>query len=90
MIRIKELINTMSDQDRLYAVILIEQGKGMRYNKKTMSEVFENYGNRGVKSWITDKYYNERGEIRLSLFIELKGDTKKCSDVNYSTIVCSL
>lgn len=76
MIRIKELINTMSDQDRLDAVILIEHGKGMRYHKKTMSEVFENYGNRGVKSWITDKYYNERGEIRISIFIELREDKK--------------
>lgn len=76
MIRIKELINTMSDQERLDAVILIERGIGDRYNKKTIPEVFENYGNRGVKSWITDKYYNERGEIRLSIFIELREGIK--------------
>ncbi len=77
MIRIKELINTMSDQDRMDAVILIENGKGMRYNKKTFPEMFENYGNRGVKRWITDKYHNERGELRLSIFIELRGGNKK-------------
>lgn len=76
MIRIKELINTMSDQDRLDAVILIENGKGDRYHKKTIPEMFENYGNLGVKNWIIDKYYNERGEIRLSLFIEVKEKTK--------------
>ncbi len=77
MIRIKELINTMSDQERLDAVILIEHGKGQRYNTKTMPEMFEDYGNRGVKSWITDKYYNERGEIRISIFIELRGGNNK-------------
>lgn len=76
MIRIKELISTMSDQDLMDAVILIEDGKGMRYNKKTIPEMFENYGNRGVKSWITDKYHNERGDLRLSLFIEVKEKTK--------------
>lgn len=76
MIRIKELISTMSDQDRMDAVILIEDGKGMRYNKKTFPEMFEDYGNRGVKSWITDKYHNECGELRLSLFIEVKEKTK--------------
>lgn len=76
MIRIKELINTMSDQERLDAVILIEHGKGQRFNNKTMPEMFETYGNRGVKSWITDKYYNERGEIRLSIFIELREVSK--------------
>lgn len=77
MIRIKELINTMTDQEMMDAVILIENGKGDRYNKKTIPEMFENYGNRGVKSWIIDKYYNERGEIRLSIFIELRGGNKK-------------
>lgn len=77
MIRIKELINTMSDQDRLDAVILIENGKGDRYYKETIPEMFENYGNRGVKSWITDKYYNVHGELRVSIFIELRGDNKK-------------
>ena len=40
MIRIKELINTMSDRERLDAVILIEHGMGKRYNKKTMPEMF--------------------------------------------------
>lgn len=76
MIRIKELINTMSDRERLDAVILIEHGKGHRYNIKTLPEMFEDYGNRGVKSWITDKYYSERGEIRLSIFIELREVSK--------------
>jgi len=76
MIRIKELINTMSDRERLDAVILIEHGMGKRYNKKTMPEMFAEYGTRGVKSWITDKYYSERGEIRLSIFIELREVSK--------------
>lgn len=76
MIRIKELINTIADRDRLDSVSLIEQGKGLRYNTKTMPEMFEEYGNRGVKKWLTDQYYNERGEIRVALFIEVKEKTK--------------
>lgn len=76
MIRIKELINTMTDQEKLDAVILIENGKGNRYYKEKIPEMFENYGNRGVKRWITDKYYNVHGELRVSLFIEVKEKTK--------------
>lgn len=76
MIRIKELINTMSDRERLDAVILIEHGKGQRYHTETIPDMIEDYGIRGVKSWITDKYYNERGEIRLSIFIEVKENKK--------------
>ena len=76
MIRIKELINTMSDQERLDAVILIEHGKGQRFYTYAIPDMIEEYGNRGLKSWITDKYYNERGEIRLSIFIELKEVSK--------------
>lgn len=75
MIRIKELISTMADK-KLHSVTIIEYGKGNRYNTKTMSEMFEDYGNRGVKSWITDKYINDQGKIRLSLYIEVKENKK--------------
>lgn len=76
MIRIKELINTMSDRERLDAVILIEHGKGQRFYTNTIPDMIEEYGNRGLKSWITDKYHNEHGEIRLSIFIELREVSK--------------
>lgn len=81
MIRVSELLKCVANT--LDRVVIMDHGNLYPYNNKTMPELDE-YARRGVNSFYIETIYFEDKmnietaiKVKQTMFIELKGDTKK-------------
>lgn len=80
MIRVSELLKCSANN--LNRVVIIDHGNLYPFNNKTMPEL-DKYARRGVNSFYIESIYFESKDpdgcaiVKQTMFIELKGDTKK-------------
>ena len=74
MIRVSELLKRSAND--LNRVVIMDKGKLYPFNSKTMPEL-DIYARRVVNSFYIELYFENETRVKQTMFIELKGDTKK-------------